>query len=88
MDNFVTPFDGGKHLVPFPFNVRSVSSPHQVTWQWLKGHIGHPDNERCDQLAGAKIVKVRRNYSPEKLAALRETFVASRDPNRNQASLL
>nr|AJO70730.1 ancestral ribonuclease H AncA [synthetic construct] len=24
---------------------------HQVTWHWVKGHAGHPENERCDQLA-------------------------------------
>ena len=24
---------------------------HRVTFHWLKGHAGHPDNERCDQLA-------------------------------------
>ena len=64
-----------------------VTSRHNVTWQWLKGHVGHPDNERCDQLAGAEIVKLRRQFSPEKLAALREAFVASREPNRNQGSL-
>jgi ribonuclease HI len=60
---------------------------HRVTWQWLKGHAGHPDNERCDQLAAAEIVKVRRNYTTEKLAALREAFIASRDPNRKQGNL-
>ena len=25
--------------------------PHTVTFQWVKGHAGHPENERCDQLA-------------------------------------
>lgn len=25
--------------------------PHQVTWNWVKGHDGHPQNERCDILA-------------------------------------
>lgn len=25
--------------------------PHQVTWNWVKGHDGHPQNERCDELA-------------------------------------
>lgn len=25
--------------------------PHQVTFQWIKGHAGHPQNERCDALA-------------------------------------
>lgn len=24
---------------------------HQVTFQWVKGHAGHPENERCDMLA-------------------------------------
>ena len=24
---------------------------HQITWQWVKGHAGHPENERADQLA-------------------------------------
>jgi ribonuclease HI len=24
---------------------------HQINWQWVKGHAGHPENERCDQLA-------------------------------------
>ncbi|WP_321573456.1 RNase H family protein, partial [Geminicoccus flavidas] len=33
---------------------------HDVTWHWLKGHAGHPENERCDQLAGAEIKKRKR----------------------------
>ena len=24
---------------------------HQVEWHWVKGHSGHPENERCDELA-------------------------------------
>ena len=24
---------------------------HKITWRWVKGHAGHPENERCDQLA-------------------------------------
>ncbi|MEL6522843.1 MAG: ribonuclease HI [Pseudomonadota bacterium] len=26
---------------------------HQVTWEWVKGHAGHPENERADELARA-----------------------------------
>lgn len=25
--------------------------PHEVKFQWIKGHAGHAENERCDQLA-------------------------------------
>ncbi len=26
---------------------------HQVAWHWVKGHAGHPENERADELARA-----------------------------------
>lgn len=32
---------------------------HEVTFNWVKGHAGHPENERCDRLA----VKQRDIYS-------------------------
>lgn len=28
-------------------------SKHKVSWHWVKGHSGHPENERCDKLARA-----------------------------------
>ncbi len=28
-----------------------AKAPHQVTFTWVKGHAGHPENERCDILA-------------------------------------
>ena len=28
-----------------------AKQPHNVTFYWVKGHAGHPQNERCDQLA-------------------------------------
>lgn len=30
---------------------------HDVTIQWIKGHAGHPENERCDELAVAQSQK-------------------------------
>lgn len=27
------------------------SEKHQITYHWLKGHSGHPENERCDRMA-------------------------------------
>lgn len=29
----------------------AAAQPHQITWNWVKGHDGHPENERCDRLA-------------------------------------
>ncbi len=29
----------------------AAKKPHQVTFCWVKGHAGHPENERCDVLA-------------------------------------
>ena len=28
-----------------------LSRPHDIQWKWIKGHDGHPENERCDDLA-------------------------------------
>lgn len=28
-----------------------AAKPHQVTYHWVKGHAGHPENERADALA-------------------------------------
>ena len=28
-----------------------AASRHDVTWEWVKGHAGHPENERADELA-------------------------------------
>lgn len=29
----------------------SIASKHKVNFHWIKGHAGHPENERCDFLA-------------------------------------
>ncbi len=28
-----------------------AAEPHKVEWHWVKGHAGHPENERADKLA-------------------------------------
>ncbi len=33
---------------------------HTVSWHWVKGHSGHPENERADALANRGIDKVSR----------------------------
>lgn len=34
---------------------------HRIQWKWLKGHAGHPENERCDELAAAEMAKLKRS---------------------------
>jgi ribonuclease HI len=29
----------------------ALAQKHEITWQWVRGHAGHPFNERCDRLA-------------------------------------
>ena len=29
----------------------AAAKPHRIEWLWVKGHAGHPDNERADKLA-------------------------------------
>ena len=29
----------------------NAMEPHKVSFEWIKGHAGHPENERCDELA-------------------------------------
>jgi ribonuclease HI len=28
-----------------------ATAPHRIEWHWVKGHSGHPENDRADQLA-------------------------------------
>lgn len=38
---------------------------HEITWHWLKGHAGHPENERADELARLAIAELRSGSDPE-----------------------
>ena len=33
----------------------AAKRPHEVTFHWVKGHAGHPENERCDELATSAV---------------------------------
>ncbi len=31
--------------------LQAAMKPHDISWHWVKGHAGHPENERADELA-------------------------------------
>jgi ribonuclease HI len=43
-------------------------SRHQIEWRWLKGHAGHPLNERCDVRANAESGRTRKPLSQGPIA--------------------
>ncbi|MBB5515286.1 ribonuclease HI [Rubricella aquisinus] len=40
----------------------TAQARHDVSWEWVKGHAGHPENERADALARAGMAP----YKPQK----------------------
>ena len=34
---------------------------HEIRWVWVKGHNGHPENERVDALARSEVQKIKEN---------------------------
>jgi ribonuclease HI len=41
----------------------ALAARHEIEWHWVKGHAGHPENERADQLAN-KGIPVNEANSP------------------------
>jgi len=37
--------------------LEAALTPHQVEWEWVRGHDGHSENERVDRLARAAIAR-------------------------------
>ncbi|TGV93766.1 RNase H family protein, partial [Mesorhizobium sp. M2E.F.Ca.ET.154.01.1.1] len=42
---------------------------HKVTWHWVKGHAGHPENERADELARQGMAPFKKTSSKPMVAA-------------------
>ncbi len=38
--------------------LQTAAKPHRVEWIWVKGHDGHPENERADRLASDAALSV------------------------------
>lgn len=43
----------------------TACSQHQVTFHWVRGHNGHPENERCDKLATAAADQFRQRNAAD-----------------------
>ena len=41
-----------------------LNAAHSVEWHWVKGHAGHPENERADRLASGAIDDLRDGGVP------------------------
>ncbi len=39
-----------------------LSRKHRIEWIWVRGHAGHPENERCDELARQAIEEYRKGH--------------------------
>ena len=37
----------------------ALAAGHEIEWRWVKGHAGHPDNERADMLARKGLARLR-----------------------------
>jgi ribonuclease HI len=61
---------------------------HQVAWHWVRGHAGHPLNERCDVLAVQETKQFRQTHTAAQRQAACETFLAERAGIPGQTELL
>lgn len=52
----------------------TVNARHKVSWHWVKGHAGHPKNERCDVLATAEAARIKKSHTSKELAAALDAF--------------
>jgi ribonuclease HI len=41
----------------------AAAARHRVDWRWVKGHAGHPENERADRLASDAAMAIAGNPS-------------------------
>jgi ribonuclease HI len=65
----------------------TLTAGHTISWRWLKGHVGHKLNERCDELAGMEIAKLRRQARAPQPAAIRTPVTPVNQTALIQASL-
>lgn len=57
----------------------AAAARHKVEWNWLKGHVGHQGNERCDVLANEAIANIRKTFTPEQLKTALTQLASSKN---------
>ena len=41
--------------------LEKAMAPHRIEWAWVRGHAGHPENERADELARLALLPFKGN---------------------------
>jgi len=69
--------------------LETLSQQHEISWEWVRGHSGHPFNERCDKLAKRAVeVGIRATeeaHSPEKALAVEEAVAKPLPPVKQES---
>lgn len=55
----------------------SLAAGHQVTWNWVRGHAGNKENERCDFLARSAIEHLKKKFTRAQLKEMLGVFKAA-----------
>lgn len=63
--------------------IDALAARHRIHWHWLRGHVGHELNERCDALATEEMAKIRRAFTGAQLRAALEEFKAGTGASRD-----
>jgi ribonuclease HI len=45
--------------------LEQAAAPHEIEWHWVRGHAGHPQNERADALARGAIAAQRQRANDQ-----------------------
>lgn len=64
-----------------------LATAHHIKWCWVKGHAGHVENERCDELAREQIRKMRGQFG-QKSAPIPPPFLRGGSLQGKQMDLL
>lgn len=47
--------------------LEAAEERHQVRWEWVRGHAGHEENERADELARAEVKRIREGEASDEV---------------------